>query len=460
MNTRRVITSIEELITIVSKSKNVRVLNIKDLLITFPFNESCLYRLLGIKEKNSKIKKQLIFDNVELCSLKLSNLKFAKRFIIRSSTIKEMWVNNCKFYNSFSIINYGVDTIDSIEIKKSFFAKDACVLLSGRTTIDNFDVEDTCFKRDISISGLMMHKREANSFYIAKRTRIGRTLKICNCTLFLDVNISCAVGKNLLLKNINDEVLKRISKDIIIGQLDIFKSSIGGVLSLKNCAFDVVEISDSIVFDFNEHNFVYNNLLKDSARVFSSAPTIISDPVKREKYLAELYNIKLKENIKLSLQNIIDRIDNKNLKNYKLKLRIKPKFWKRILRNLKIFLLSFVTSLGSSERLIIFLNKYSNNFNRSWFRGVVFTNVVTIIFFFLINYFGTKEPFFVMNWTFAGFGDVLQEYIGLLDIFDLTNRKSGLSLNTTGVLLLFLARIFIAYGCWQTIYAFYKYNKN
>lgn len=460
MNTRRVITSIEELITIVSKSKKVRILNIKDLLITFPFNESCLYRLLGIKEKNSKIKKQIIFDNVELYSLKISDIKFAKRFIIRSSTIKEMWVNNCKFYNSFSIINYCVDTIDSIKIKNSFFVKDACVLLSGRTTIDNFGVEDTHFERDVCVSGLMMCKREGNFFYIAERTKIKGSLKIYNCTLFGNAGISCTIRNNLFLEDVNYKVLKEISKHLLVGHLDISNSRIGGMLSLKRCAFDIVEISDSVVYDCNEQEFYYNILLKDSARVFSSSPTIISDPVKREKYLAELYDIKLKENIKLSLQSIIDRIDNKNLKKYKLKLRIKPKFWKRIFRNLKIFLLSLVTSLGSSERFILFLNKYSNNFNRSWFRGVVFTNVVTIIFFFLINYFGTKEPFFVINWTLAGFGDVIQEYIGLLDIFDLTNRRSGLSLNTVGVLLLFLARIFIAYGCWQTIYAFYKYNKN
>lgn len=460
MNNRRVITSIEELITIIGHLKCTRVLVIKDLSITFPFKENCLYQLLGIEGKNSKIKKQIIFDNVELLSLELKNVKFEKRFIIRSSTIKELWVNNCKFYNSFSITNYGEAEIDSIEIKNSFFAKNAYLLLSNKTTVNNFCVEDTYFRRDVSISGLMMCKREDNSFYIAERTKIKGSLKICNCTLFGDAEISCTIGNNLFLEDVNYKVLKEISKHLLIGHLDIFYSRIGGMLSLKRCAFDIVEISDSVVYDCSEQEFYYNILLKDSARVFSSSPTIISDPVKREKYLAELYDIKFRDSLEESIQSIIDRINNKNAKKCELKTEIEPKLWKNIFMNLKIFLLSFLFLIGSGERFILFLNKYSNNFNRSWFRGIIFTNVIAVIFYFLINYFGTKERIFVIDWKFTDFGSVLQEYIRLLDIFDFANVKSELLLTHFGVLLFFIARIFIAYGCWQTIYAFYKYTKN
>ena len=94
----------------------------------------------------------------------------------------------------------------------------------------------------------------------------------------------------------------------------------------------------------------------------------------------------------------------------------------------------------------------------------MFTNIVAIIFFFLINYLGTDTPFFVINWTFDGFGEVLREYIGLIDIFGLseigeTEATKWCSLTPFGISLLFIARIFIVYGCWQTIYAFYKYQK-
>ncbi|MBR5813128.1 MAG: hypothetical protein IKY37_01615 [Bacteroidaceae bacterium] len=68
-------------------------------------------------------------------------------------------------------------------------------------------------------------------------------------------------------------------------------------------------------------------------------------------------------------------------------------------------------------------------------------------------FFGTDTPFFVINWTFDGCGEVLKEYIGLIDIFGLSEigeKESSRwnSLTPFGISLLFIARIFIVYGCW------------
>ena len=107
-------------------------------------------------------------------------------------------------------------------------------------------------------------------------------------------------------------------------------------------------------------------------------------------------------------------------------------------------------------------NKFSNNFGVSWFCGLVFTLVVSILFFHLINYFGTTEPFFEYGFTFNGFEDVLMKYMDTLNIFKIINvseHHSDLHLNVVGIILLYFAKILISYGLFQTGMAFRKYNR-
>ena len=113
----------------------------------------------------------------------------------------------------------------------------------------------------------------------------------------------------------------------------------------------------------------------------------------------------------------------------------------------------------SEEGLLLWLNKYSNNYNRSWFRGIKFTLTIALIAYFTLNYFGMQQPFFEIDWHFNGFGEVLVGYLSLLDIFNLIGSSTMFELTPIGKLLMFLFKIIIAYGEWQTIYAFYKYKK-
>lgn len=70
-----------------------------------------------------------------------------------------------------------------------------------------------------------------------------------------------------------------------------------------------------------------------------------------------------------------------------------------------------------------------------------------------------QQQYFVIDWHFSGFGDVFVGYLSLLDIFNLIGDKPDFSLTPFGKLLMFMCKILIAYGEWQTIYAFYKYKK-
>ena len=470
--------AMSNLLTINSPKKLIKQISVsdekielKDVYITFPLTKEFFLQISRTesKKQNLTINKRLILDNVKLESLELSKIEFTKSFVIRNSKIKTIWVNGCIFDEHFCIFDNDDAIIESVELLNSTFNNDVNLEFSPKHKINNIEILTSDFKTNLQISGALIGRKDngEEGIHIGEKTRIGDTLIIEDSTILGEILLSCEIGENLQLSNINHQIVRKLSKECVSCNFYIKSSNINGVFYIDKCAFDTIEILWSTIHDFSEQDFYYTILLGDAARIFYSSPTIMSDPVKCNKYRAELYERKLKDNIKESIENIISKIDgnseeNKHFKEVKHLITKKQSVWKRLLKNIWMFLLSFITSLNSGEKFILFLNKYSNDFNRSWFRGIIFTNIVAIIFFFLINYLGTDIQFFVINWTFDGFGEVLKDYIKLLDFFNLStieDNNAWISLTPVGVILLFVARIFIAYGCWQTIYAFYKYSK-
>ena len=72
-----------------------------------------------------------------------------------------------------------------------------------------------------------------------------------------------------------------------------------------------------------------------------------------------------------------------------------------------------------------------------------------------------QKKFFVFDIHFTDFGEVVKGYMSLLDVFNLTGINSIISfeLTTWGYIILFVSKILITYGFWQTIYAFFRYRK-
>ena len=93
----------------------------------------------------------------------------------------------------------------------------------------------------------------------------------------------------------------------------------------------------------------------------------------------------------------------------------------------------------SGERFLLWLNKYSNDFNRSWTRGIIFTLLSTLVFYFIINYLGTNPQYFVIDFRFHNFDKVLEGYMSLLDIFNISNIDQPMQLTIWGKILLFIA---------------------
>ncbi len=105
------------------------------------------------------------------------------------------------------------------------------------------------------------------------------------------------------------------------------------------------------------------------------------------------------------------------------------------------------------DSILLFLNYISNNNGRSWFQGVLFTLGIGLLFFTL--YLRTLGIQF-------RFDDCYQDYIKFISSFPKLELKEYGVLNEDWrtQLVLWLSRIFISYGIYQTIAAFRKYGKS
>ena len=114
------------------------------------------------------------------------------------------------------------------------------------------------------------------------------------------------------------------------------------------------------------------------------------------------------------------------------------------------------------DKIILWLNKWSNNHNRNFIWGIGFTIGVATLFFWLINYLGTTERIFELNWRFdfTGFGNVWKKYLDVLNVLNFRDKLNGIELNAIGETLFLVAKIFVAYCMYQTVSAFRKYSKN
>ena len=116
----------------------------------------------------------------------------------------------------------------------------------------------------------------------------------------------------------------------------------------------------------------------------------------------------------------------------------------------------------SNDKVILFLNKISNNYDRNFWWGVGWTFASAIIAFWGINYFGTTQQIFELNYKFdfTEFGEIWKKYLDVLNVLNFRERLNGVELNAVGETIFLVSKVIIAYFMYQTIAAFRKYRKN
>jgi hypothetical protein len=117
------------------------------------------------------------------------------------------------------------------------------------------------------------------------------------------------------------------------------------------------------------------------------------------------------------------------------------------------------------EVVNLWLNKWSNNFGRSWQRGVLFTvGVGILLFYFLVI--SSKEYTIAFGINIRnGMLPAFLKFMNPLRFFDTESlfkiqpESQVITLTSTSYFWDFLGRIVIAYGYYQTIQAFRRYGR-
>jgi putative membrane protein len=121
--------------------------------------------------------------------------------------------------------------------------------------------------------------------------------------------------------------------------------------------------------------------------------------------------------------------------------------------------IGFNTISKIHDKFILWFNKNSNEFDTNWIAGVNFSLLVGILTYFIVLLFMNSEVRFLPNTE-----GVSNFITSLVDVFNLTKWVNleiiGIRLKGFPYLLLFIGRIFIGYGYYQTIQAFRKFGKS
>ena len=274
---------------------------------------------------------------------------------------------------------------------------------------------------------------------------------------------NCFIANTTLTVNCNCSKLDFFSINYIFEDekfLDFYSGEIHisgveiGLLNLYYCKIHTVGIHNTIIANIHESQFLYQKLEDETSMTFRNAALQNNNDILVSKYTSIAYDALLRS---MSIDKYKKAISYISSNKHTIGC------WKTIKRILYKYLyepiILLIPNIFSNEGLLLWLSKYSNNYNRSWIRGAGFTLIITLLFYFIINYCGTETQYFIIDFRFHNFGEVLEGYLSLLDIFNLSSTPQPMQLNIYGRILLFFAKIAIAYGSWQTIYAFYKYKR-
>ncbi len=111
-----------------------------------------------------------------------------------------------------------------------------------------------------------------------------------------------------------------------------------------------------------------------------------------------------------------------------------------------------------TDKFILFINRISNGYNSNPFRAVKFTLSATLIAYIVIVYTIKLETGIDFDYSYKHLGLNFKQGLQLINITNWNYKPFGLKYNWSyGIL--FLSRIIIGFGIYQTIQAFRKYGK-
>lgn len=406
---------------------------------------------------------RILIENCRYDEVSLSCIDFKKGITIKKSYIGKIYSTTANFGRFDDITS--LDLIDTsfttLELSNCTFYRDVDITYcrANKSSVNIIELEDCRINGNLYVRNLVLDKNGKVSLN-GRYTNVMGDVEFRDCIILCGVlDIRTKIKGELRFYGINyryDTQHQYLSHPHQ-SSIEFHESDINQV-RFFNSKINRVSAENTIIDNILQQNTIIEILQKDAPRLFRDAAIKNNDDVLSLKYNGDVYDRHLKETSIGIIKNLIDGIDGKSASTSVHKSP-KPKVSQILFRAFIEPVVLLLCTIGSSERIMLWLNKYSNDFNRSWVRGVWFTMIVTLIFYFILNYCGMQSPYFIIDFKFEGFDKVLLGYINMIDITCWKDSENIFNLTPIGGVIMFFAKLFIVYGVWQTIYAFYKYKK-
>jgi hypothetical protein len=254
---------------------------------------------------------------------------------------------------------------------------------------------------------------------------------------YLDITLSGINLGNIYFKEVDIDTL----------YLDDYQNT--GVLTFSNIRtgnYFVIQNSISGKMNFlNSDVNIFNEIVISESNIDGADFNRYPEKIRaRSKNPIAGYGIETRKQRVVSLKNTYNQL--KRIAKAKGDIDISSKFESREHTQL------LLSKRIGFDSLLLFLNYLSNNNGNSWFRGIVFTVFVALLFFTV--YLDTLGIRFTFEDHYSDFILFISSYPKLqLEKFSIWNTQWQTQLT------ILLARIFVSYGIYQTIAAFRKYGK-
>lgn len=287
---------------------------------------------------------------------------------------------------------------------------------------------------------------------INKELRISLMYNFCNSSF---CRLTVSKNATLAIKEYNNKTFNIYG--INIGDIKIHKSYIDGILSLSDCCFRKIRFDEVSV----NGNIIENNVSYATLDNIETA-TILKNQALKQSNIKQYNHYRAEEQERLfrnSISDPLNKLANK-IRGVKTKKTIRTKV-NQCLDGILVFFYSMIIAPFSKEGIVLWFNKYSNNFGLSWWRGMLFTISVAFIFYTLFFITINSVIWFdnPLNWLIfqPNYWKYVFEYLWLPD--GIKELKEAPYSSLWSYIWFIFGKIVIAYGIYQTISAFRKYSK-
>jgi len=424
-------------------------------IVNFDFEVESLYSKIvvngGVYEWLSlkgEYKESLLFEEKSFVdNLIFESSVFKERIDFRGGSYKHLCFYRSSFegliwFSGFDIIDktHNDLEIDDLTIHSNNFEKNFSLDLSK---IEGINLSNNNFKKLFSFDSYYDESNQNDNdleFKNCIRFSLDSTNQgnILVRNSFVDITLSGINLGNIYFKNLKVFTI-HVSDFQNNGNVSFSEIIKGNQFVIQNSAAGNLEFLNVNFKKFNEIVISDSNIDKTS---FSSYPFKIRSYSSNPKVG---YGIENKSLSKSNLKNVYNQL--KKVAKNKGNIDVANKY-----QSLEYKYLFFEKSWGF-DKLLLFFNFISNNHGRYWFQGVVFTLSVGLLCFY--QYYTFFESGFTFN-------ELLKEYVIFISSFPKLELEKYSEIPKTWdvSLIIWISRIFISYGIYQTIAAFRKYGKS